>query len=203
MDADRFDTLSRTLSQTPSRRGALRLLAGFTVGGLLSLGVTETEAHDARPACKKKSGKQKKKCLKKARKHNAAHLRETPPQATCATACAVPACQRCQNGTCVAANQGQPCANSATSGEPVRCCDGACPDPACTPSGYTGQPCTLFEHCAGVTCCSKEPVLCENAAGMECFCPVPGPGEPCGSDADCNNGSPARACICGTCQEPL
>jgi hypothetical protein len=35
MDADRFDAPSRTFSVSPSRRTALRLLAGGALGGLL------------------------------------------------------------------------------------------------------------------------------------------------------------------------
>jgi hypothetical protein len=34
MDANRFDTLARSLSSSPSRRRALRLLAGSVVGTL-------------------------------------------------------------------------------------------------------------------------------------------------------------------------
>src|SRR5688572_27596369 len=60
MDADRFDTLSRSLSTTPSRRGALRVLAGSLLGGLITLGAEDGDAHDPLKKCKKKSGKQKK-----------------------------------------------------------------------------------------------------------------------------------------------
>lgn len=44
MDADRFDSLLRSLSGTPSRRNALRLLAGTAVSSLLTLGAVPTEA---------------------------------------------------------------------------------------------------------------------------------------------------------------
>src|SRR5687767_8359197 len=77
MDADRFDALSRTLSISPSRRGALRVLAGSAVASLFTLGAVVVDAHNALPACRKKKGKAKKKCLKKAKKHNATHASET------------------------------------------------------------------------------------------------------------------------------
>ena len=59
MDANRFETLLRSLATSPSRRGALRLLAGSALGGLTLGGprtlleLTETEA-------KRKKGKKRK-----------------------------------------------------------------------------------------------------------------------------------------------
>jgi hypothetical protein len=78
MDADRFDTLTRTLTLARSRRHAL---GGLLFGSLGHLGsrAEETAAHNPLKKCKKKSGKQKKKCLKKAKAHNAAHAAEIPP----------------------------------------------------------------------------------------------------------------------------
>ena len=80
MDPKRFDAVLRSLSTTPSRRIAVRLLAGLVLGDALGslLGQPVAEAHNALTACRKKSGKQKKKCLKKARAHNAQHAAETP-----------------------------------------------------------------------------------------------------------------------------
>jgi hypothetical protein len=49
VDAERFDMLFQSLSETPSRRGAFRLLAGSLLGGFLSLDAASTRA--------KKSGK--------------------------------------------------------------------------------------------------------------------------------------------------
>jgi hypothetical protein len=51
MVANHFDTVLRSLSQTPSRRNTLRLLGGSALGGLLMLGMGRTEA--------KKSGRGK------------------------------------------------------------------------------------------------------------------------------------------------
>jgi hypothetical protein len=44
MDAERFETLLRSLSASPSRRTALRLLAGSSLTGLLSLGSLPADA---------------------------------------------------------------------------------------------------------------------------------------------------------------
>jgi len=54
MDADRFETLLRRLSTTPTRRGALRLLSSTALTGLLSLG---TLSADAKKGGKGKKGK--------------------------------------------------------------------------------------------------------------------------------------------------
>jgi hypothetical protein len=54
MDADRFDSLSRSLTDTPSRRGALAALLGGSLG---LLGMTETDAKKGKKKKKKKKGK--------------------------------------------------------------------------------------------------------------------------------------------------
>ena len=90
MDAERFDTLARSLTRGGSRRHALTGLAAGALG-LLGARAEEAAAHDLKDKCKKKSGEAKKKCLKKAKKHKAEHARETlpppppPPGPTCAT----------------------------------------------------------------------------------------------------------------------
>ena len=87
MDSVRFDILSRTLSTSPSRRIALRLLTGSALSLLGWHAVEDTTAHNALTACKKKSGKAKKKCLKKAKAHNATHtvaVSPPPPPGPCA-----------------------------------------------------------------------------------------------------------------------
>src|SRR5215207_1857345 len=58
MDADRFDALSRSLTDARSRRGALASLLGATLG---LVGLDRTEAKKTCPPCKKrKKGKCKK-----------------------------------------------------------------------------------------------------------------------------------------------
>lgn len=77
MDDSAFDTLARAAA-APSRRTALRLLAGALLGGLGPL--AEAGAHDARKKCKRIEDKAKrKKCLKKAKKHAAAHKTDGAP----------------------------------------------------------------------------------------------------------------------------
>jgi hypothetical protein len=112
MDETRFDALARSLGTAGSRR---RALGGLLLGALVLVGsqADETAAHDALKSCKKKSGKQKKKCIKKAKAHNAQHAGEglssgdtgnrTPVDPCAGVTCGpVPqAMSACQNGVCV------------------------------------------------------------------------------------------------------
>ncbi len=78
MDAERFDTLARSLRSAGFRR---RALSGLLAGTLVLLSRTEADdaiAHNLKAKCKKKSGEAKKKCLKKAKQHAAEHASETP-----------------------------------------------------------------------------------------------------------------------------
>jgi hypothetical protein len=79
VDADRFETLLRFLSASPSRRSAVRLLAGLILGSPLALGPAGSGAHDKSSKCKKREGEAKKKCLKKTRKHNVQHRQPGAP----------------------------------------------------------------------------------------------------------------------------
>jgi hypothetical protein len=65
MDADRFDTLLRTLSTSPTRRGALRLLAGTALAGLLAV---DTGTADAKKGGGKGNGGKKGKGKKRGHK---------------------------------------------------------------------------------------------------------------------------------------
>ena len=88
MDGSHFDRLTRSLPLASSRR---RAVAGLFLGslGLRSWrNAKDADAHDLLTACKKKSGKQKKKCLKKAKAHNAQHAAE-PPAPPCIGRCAL------------------------------------------------------------------------------------------------------------------
>ena len=79
MDDDRFDTLLRMLATAPSRRTALRLLAGTALRrGIVPLAVRNAASHDALKKCKKFKDKAKKKCVKKAKAHNASHTTAAP-----------------------------------------------------------------------------------------------------------------------------
>ena len=59
MDADQFDTL-RSLATTPSRRNALRLLAGSALGGLFGLAQVQTKAKTDRKGKTDKRGQKEK-----------------------------------------------------------------------------------------------------------------------------------------------
>src|SRR5262245_34454915 len=99
MDPSSFDTLTRGLTHTPSRRAALRALIAAIGGGVVTL-------HALSGAAKKGKGKHKK------------NHRASPPPATCETT----VCQYeqvCQNGACVSC-AGNPCQ---TDGD---CCTGQC-----------------------------------------------------------------------------
>ena len=135
MDAERFDTLLRSLSMNHSRRRALRLLAGSALGGLL--GRRESgpgEAHDLLGKCKKKSGEAKKKCLKKAKKHAAQHASETvpPPPPRSRPTCAKDGVKNgsesdidCGGGICPRCGPGLKC-NSRNDCITARCHTGGC-----------------------------------------------------------------------------
>jgi hypothetical protein len=73
MDSNRFDALS----VSGSRRCALALALSAALAPLFAW--EDAAAHNPLKSCKKKSGKQKKACLKKAKAHNAQHAAEPAP----------------------------------------------------------------------------------------------------------------------------
>ena len=141
MDADRFDILTRALGEMPSRRGALRLLAGSVFGAVLAplAGLAETAAHNKLRKCRKIADKDKlRRCRKKAKKHNRRHANQR-----CVPAC--PAGQDClANGSCAI-----PCTGSPTD----------CPSPTCfcgDPSTEGPRYCSLGNtFCEAHTTCSR------------------------------------------------
>jgi hypothetical protein len=160
MDGFAFDHLTKRLTLARSRR---RALGGLLVGGLDLLGRAPegAQAHDPTKNCKKKSGKQKKQCLKKAKKHNAAHARETPPSPTCSDGI--------QNGSESDVDCGGSC---------QRCVNGKrctsfrdCQSGRCAPDG-TCQPCGDGDCPAGCFCSNS---VCGSNAGAtpstDCTCP--------------------------------
>jgi hypothetical protein len=94
MDPTQFDRLTQALETGLARRDVLYALLGTGTLGLLKS--SDVEAHNALTACKKKSGKQKKACIKKAKKHNALHAvaPSLPPLPPCGGGCSglVPQC---------------------------------------------------------------------------------------------------------------
>src|SRR5687767_2533669 len=107
MDAGRFDTLTRAFTTARLRRGTLVSLLG---GALGLVGLTETDAHNALKRCKKIEDKDKRrKCKKKAKKHNATHVAPVP--AGCVPNCTGKECgaNGC-NGSCGSCAGDQLCA---------------------------------------------------------------------------------------------
>src|SRR5688572_25001219 len=88
MDASRFDGLSRSLSESPTRRGAVRGLAGLVAAGLLGrLGLADSAA--------KKSDKKDKTCPPcRKKKHGQCTKAKKPDGTPCGTG------KTCQSGKC-------------------------------------------------------------------------------------------------------
>jgi hypothetical protein len=185
MDGFRFDRLTRTLTSAGSRR---RALGGLMLGSLGLLGHERSEdaaAHDPSKKCKKKSGEAKKKCLKKAKKHNATHL--VPPPPVCPPVC--PVCLGCNGATgqCEALPNGQSALGCAA---PHVCCGGTCCDPI--------NQCNAAGTCA--TCAQVCPDTCSacfNLADGSTICGGASSsclsGESCRSTDDCAAGK-----VCAT-----
>jgi hypothetical protein len=115
-------------------------------------------------------------------------------------------CQTCTaQGTCQPVTNGTECGTSSHGGSTLRCCNGACPDPDCTPGGeHDGCPGPCGVN--GQNCCSGGADFCLGSPPSRCFCTFYDfTGMRCGSDTECERSSqdpPLTACICGTCQVP-
>jgi hypothetical protein len=186
MDADRFDTLSRTLSATPSRRAAFRLLGALSLGLVARIRPEPAEAKSGkckpkcgecerckRGDCDKKNGKtrcQKGKCKPKA------NGLTCDGGGTCQKGrCVVPFCagrNSCQDGNAITTCQaggGALCFCTAIA-------DTGAPFCALNDSG-TGEDCLVTPCPAGQTCvdfagggCTDNPM-----GGTACALPCPNP----------------------------
>lgn len=211
MDAERFDTLIRSLTAGSSRRRTL----GVAFGGILGLrGLAAATARKRKKKCKKKCGlcrKCKKGKCKATTGASCGICRACDAAGQCVNVADNTPCDDgnlctindvCTNGVCggTSTNQGQVCGTSTHGGTAIRCCNGVCADPDCLPSGTTGVSCTVDNTCFTLDCCAQQSANCQSDA---CFCFFAQAGEPCGSDLDCSNGAGANtACICGACQTP-
>jgi hypothetical protein len=191
MDADRFDALSRSLSDACSRRGVLASLLGATLG---LVGLDRTEAKKKCPPCKKrKNGKCKK----------------NKPDGT---ACPGGACQRgvCQptpapedpcpgqrlcDGACIPTNQ---CCTAADCPAGYQCCSGVCSDTKKLPF----RPCSQDIDCCSGYCQQVE----EDLFGIQLRCAETCRGRPCLQG--CCRGFPCQAVDtdsgsfrCGGCKD--
>jgi hypothetical protein len=189
MDRERFDNLTRFLSATSARRGALAGLAGGIVASLAALG------DHAAVAKKMGNGKRKRKpcrcgfcrTCKRGRCVLAGDGTDCGECGTCAAGSCVPKvnqtlcdlCTTCQAGRCVNKPVGTPCS---TSGQ----CDGG---ECFFPPGCDAFPtaCT-----SGASCCSGG---CCEVLGAQ-YCCRSEPGDPCYVHADCVEGASCVAYRC-------
>ena len=155
MDSARFDSLTRSLTQTGSRRRALAALSGAL--GLFGLtDADDATAHDLKATCKKKSGEAKKKCLKKAKKHAAEHAATavpTVPTPTCSDGI--------KNGSESDVDCGGSCPRCATGKAcqgPGDCTSGLCQSQVC-------RVCTDISCTADITCTTLGCGTCNQATG--------------------------------------
>jgi hypothetical protein len=223
MDGFRFDSLARSLATASSRRRALGGLLAGALGLVGWPGGEDAAAHDLKAKCKKKSGEAKKKCLKKAKKHNATHTTQVlPPPNPCPGQPPGAPCPPCDR-------TGTSCFPGNSTSDV--CCGGIClgnSDTApgsCVP-GEAGRPCYTNNDCnhfSGLTCinfrCQKAlGVACDQEAhcasgecgcvGSTCTCRKSScgaitapcnPADPGGRDADCCEGS-CTGCSVATAQ---
>jgi hypothetical protein len=196
VDHERFDTLLRLLSTSPSRRGALRLLSGATIGGLLVTGAVSSEA-------KRRSSRSKGKHKKRRTSSGATPSTSSPPP----EAPAEPTCaDGVRNGdetdvdcggTCPRCAVGKTCATRDDCAS-ARCASGVCQtcaDPLTDCGTDTdGSQCFCREHESGQRFCTRQngrpfPAgtacgVCQNgelcflinggAGGIECVLPCGG-----------------------------
>jgi hypothetical protein len=181
LDANRFDTLLRSVNEAASRRGIVRALAGLALGGMLPARTTETAAKSC-PSCRKnKHG------VCKGKKPNG-----TPCEARRGV---------CQGGTCRCGG-GPPC-------PPGQVCEsgncfpqGTCPagTRACLPLPSTacGDDCFCGLSAGGNTLCFESGGLCIKFSDCETAAEC----SECRTSADCVIG---QACVdvSGCCEGTL
>jgi hypothetical protein len=177
MDADRFDALLRSLSHVPSRRGAVRLVAGAALGGAFGwLRATEAEAKKRR----KKKGKKKRRCAPQC-------AGKTCGPDGCGRSCGWCAGGACEAGICTCPPGTELCGDVCR----IRCADFFARDPD------TCGCCKLAPlHCVGShECCSG--FCAPNTSGLG-SCQGRAEGEHCRFDWQCRTAT----CTGGVCRCP-
>jgi hypothetical protein len=194
MDAQRFDALARSLTETGSRRGLLALLAVFPVLGSLFalLDLEEVDAKGRRKRRKKrhKHGKGRR------RKHHNKQCKAPSLAKTCAGKCG-PVVDRCQKtvdcGPC-ACIPNDPCTAGVcgtvqnSCGQDVPC--GACP---------TGQLCAENQCVTGQGSCAAGDNFCldsNKSCNGSCRCRISTEG-----DTRCSGIAPGGGTDCGECAQ--
>jgi len=199
VDRNRFDTFAAALCAAPSRRTALRLLAGLTLAGLGG----QSEA--------RKKHKNKRKCAKagqvpsKKRKQCCSKLVQDS-NGVCTTSCSMgpllcDVCHICdaQSGQCVPQPDGFGCflPNGGACGDRYTCQGGVC----------TAVPlvCAPPDQC-------HEPGVCGPSGGVLCVYPNKTDGTPCNAGNICVindvctdgvcTGTPRNGFACGTQTQP-
>jgi hypothetical protein len=193
----RFDRLTRSLTDVCSRRGALGMLLGGTLG-LLGLADTPAKKNSCPPCRKKKAGK----CKGKKRDGTA--------------------CQnggQCQNGRCVSLGQAAPQLPPPAGDSSPPPLSRTCTAGQCTSDSYCGPGCVCLDiggvrrRCMAAGICSAEPCTADSC-GPSCTCVNPEGGRTrcvsveecpagqctsnndCGPDCICvNPGSDAARCV--------
>jgi hypothetical protein len=188
MDAERFDTLARSLTIDRSRRRVLGLLSGLTLGALAPL----LHLADAQAG----KGKKKKKKKKRSTPPAATGPTSPPPPPFCASqpdgaACGF--CRLCQSGACQAdsTQNNAACGNDGTG----RCLNGTCnPVPTCSPRNgpcQTAADCCSFGSTLVPTRCRTEgeilPRTCEGRSDA---------GQPCHDSGHCVSTSICVGYVC-------
>ena len=150
MDGERFDAMTKTLAAGPTRRRLLLGLLGGAFGLLGGLGPGEAGAHNPLRACKKiEDRKRRRRCLRRARQHNALHA----AQADCLGQADGNDCgtgQECSGEVCATPSG---CRNINCFGDSM-CCSGKCNNPGVSGfcnSSIAGQPCGVDTDCQGLS----------------------------------------------------
>jgi hypothetical protein len=151
MGGTRFDSLTRSLSNTPSRRHVTRSLGGVAVGALGGLGIAGAGAG--------KKGKRKK-------KNKGGQCPECPPALSCTGQTDDIPCNgtgKCLAGVC----NPRPTCNSGTCGPPSNTGDTGCCGGYCLGTGPT-QPGVCRPGEVGHQCSSNAGCAQHNCAGYRC-----------------------------------
>lgn len=203
MEPIEFDALSRTLTGTPTRRRALRVFLGATLGGWLT-----AQRHSAAAKKRKKRKKRKDRDQETSTPlPSDAAPPSSPPgcpsgQKPCDGGC-IPSSQCCDDTDCPVA--GQVCTPARQCACPAglpEVCGGACRAATCLPADQVTRNPDSCECCARngqqtdgtLPCCSERVhVLDYGPLGRAYYCASRGAGEACSFNAQCYS----NFCLCG------